>query len=62
MNIAESIHANLRGAILEDSTFRGANFSNADLRDVKGFDNIRKAIFSNTIMENGNIWYESIGY
>ena len=54
-------YANLRGAFVNYSFFRRANFSNADLREVEGFYNIEQAIFSNTIMEDGSIWYDSIG-
>ncbi len=58
---ADFSNANIRGAILKYSFFWNANFSNADLRDAIGFYNIDKAIFSNTIMPDGSIWYDSIG-
>jgi uncharacterized protein YjbI with pentapeptide repeats len=51
----------LRGAAVDFSSFNGANFTNADLRDIEGFYNIRQAVFSNTIMDDGSVWYDSIG-
>ena len=55
-------NANLSGVDFSHSGFYGANFTGANLRDAIEFSNIGDAIFSNTIMPDGSIWYDSIGY
>ena len=55
---------NLSGVDFSYCTFKKANFTGANLRDAIEFFNchIDDSIFSNTIMPNGSIWYDSIGY
>ena len=53
--------ANLSRVDFSHSSFNGANFTRTNLRNAVEFFNISDAIFSNTIMPDGSIWYDSIG-